>query len=254
MDRPLYSLHLFAGAGGGILADILAGVQPVCAVELEPYPQRVLSHRFPGLPVWDDVQTFRADNPDCADAFAWMREHRDALVVAGGFPCQDISCAGKGGGVEGGERSGLWREFARILGEVRPRFAFVENSPFLAGRGLGIVLGDLAALGYDARWQVLAAGDVGARHLRERIWIAAARGGHEFPTPCCIGLDGGSHVRERARRAISAYPTPQAHDAVAGTSRPHGWGGAQRNLTDLAAGMQYPTPRAHDRLPGGGRI
>ena len=174
MDRPVYSVHLFAGAGGGLLADILAGVQPVCAVEIEPYPQRVLARRFPGLPVWDDVRTFRADNPDCADAFAWMREHRDALVVAGGFPCQDISCAGKGGGVEGGERSGLWREFARILGEVRPRFAFVENSPFLVGRGLGIVLGDLASLGYDARWQVLAAGDVGARHLRERIWIAAS--------------------------------------------------------------------------------
>lgn len=174
MDRPVYSLHLFAGAGGGILADILAGVRPVCAVEIEPYPQRVLARRFPGLPVWDGVQTFRADNPDCADAFRWLREHRSDLVVAGGFPCQDISCAGKGGGVEGGARSGLWREFARILGEIRPRFAFVENSPFLVGRGLGIVLGDLAALGYDARWQVLAAGDVGARHLRERIWIAAA--------------------------------------------------------------------------------
>lgn len=173
MDRPVYSLHLFAGAGGGLLADILSGVQPVCAVEIEPYPQRVLKHRFPGLPIWDDVCTFRADNPDCAECFAWLREHRHALVVAGGFPCQDISCAGKGGGVEGGERSGLWREFARILGEIRPRFAFVENSPFLVGRGLGIVLGDLAALGYDARWQVLAAGDVGARHLRERIWIAA---------------------------------------------------------------------------------
>ena len=174
MDRPLYSLHLFAGAGGGILADILAGVQPVCAVEIEDYPQRVLARRFPGLPIWDDVRTFRADNHECADAFAWLREHRDGLVVAGGFPCQDISCAGKGGGVEGGERSGLWREFARILGEIRPRFAFMENSPFLVGRGLGIVLGDLASLGYDARWQVLAAGDVGARHLRERIWIAAS--------------------------------------------------------------------------------
>lgn len=195
MDRPLFSLHLFAGAGGGILADILAGVQPVCAVEIEPYPQRVLKHRFPGLPVWDDVQTFRADNPDCSDAFAWMRGHRADLVVAGGFPCQDISCAGKGGGVEGGERSGLWREFARILGEIRPRFAFVENSPFLVGRGLGIVLGDLAALGYDARWQVLAAGDVGARHLRERIWIAAAlRDGDEQLLREIAGVEGGGKL------------------------------------------------------------
>lgn len=284
MDRPVYSLHLFAGAGGGLLADLLAGVRPVCAVEIERYPQRVLAKRFPGLPIWDDVQTFRADNPDCADAFRWLREHRDALVVAGGFPCQDISCAGKGGGVEGGEKSGLWREFARILGEVRPRYAFVENSPFLVGRGLGIVLCDLAALGYDARWQVLAAGDVGARHLRERIWIAAALrdgvrvGGQvrseafrsSTPTPVELlrarNIPDGDGQRQRqplradegrtpvgGGRAMDLsprYPTQQAHDAVAGTSRPHGWGVAQRNLNDLA--VQYPTPRAHDRLPGGG--
>ena len=174
MDRPLYSMHLFSGAGGGILADILAGVRPVCAVEIERYPQRVLAKRFPGLAVWDDVCTFRADNPDCADAFSWLREHRADLVIAGGFPCQDISCAGAGRGVEGGERSSLWREFARILGEIRPRFAFMENSPFLTGRGLGIVAGDLASLGYDCRWEVLSASSVGARHLRERIWIAAS--------------------------------------------------------------------------------
>lgn len=173
MDRPVYSLHLFAGAGGGLLADILSGVRPVCAVEIEPYPQRVLKHRFPGLPVWDDVQTFRADNPDCADAFRWLREHRADLVVAGGFPCQDISAAGRGEGLSGA-RSGLWREFARIVREIRPRFVFVENSPMLVHRGLERVLGDLAACGYDAVWRVLAASDVGARHERERMWIAAA--------------------------------------------------------------------------------
>lgn len=172
MDRPVYSCHLFAGAGGGLLADLLVGVRPVCAVEIEPYPQRVLAKRFPGLPVWDDVRTFRADNPECAAAFAWMRGHAAELAICGGFPCQDISSAGKGAGVENGERSGLWREFARILREVRPRFVFVENSPMLVSRGLGIVLGDLAALGYDALWHVLAASDVGARHERDRIWIA----------------------------------------------------------------------------------
>ena len=172
MDRPLYSLHLFAGAGGGILADRLSGIEPVCAVELEPFPRRILALRWPGMAVWDDVRTFRADNPECAAAFAWLREHRGQLLVAGGFPCQDISSAGKGAGVEGGERSGLWREFARILREVGPRFVFVENSPMLVSRGLGIVLGDLAARGYDALWHVLAASDVGARHERERIWIA----------------------------------------------------------------------------------
>ena len=173
MDRPLYSVHLFAGAGGGILADLLAGTEPRIAVEIEPYPRRVLALRLPGLAIWDDVCTFRADNPDCASAFRWMREHSAELAVCGGFPCQDISSAGKGAGVENGERSGLWREFARILREVGPRFVFVENSPMLVSRGLGLVLGDLASIGYDALWHVLAASDVGARHERERIWIAA---------------------------------------------------------------------------------
>jgi DNA (cytosine-5)-methyltransferase 1 len=96
-------------------------------------------------------------------------------VVSGGFPCQDISAAGKGGGVENGERSGLWEEMARIIGEVRPRFCFVENSPMLTSRGLGRVLGDLAAMGYDAEWGVLGAADVGAPHQRDRIWIVAHR-------------------------------------------------------------------------------
>lgn len=175
MDRPLYSVHLFAGAGGGILADLLHGIEPRIAVEIEPYPRRILALRFPGMGIWDDVCTFRADNPECADAFAWMREHRAELAVCGGFPCQDISSAGKGAGVENGERSGLWREFARILREVGPRFVFVENSPMLVSRGLGLVLGDLASIGYDALWHVLAASDVGARHERERIWIAGRR-------------------------------------------------------------------------------
>ena len=172
MDRPIYSCHLFAGAGGGLLADVLVGARPVLAVEIEPYPRRILALRFPGMGIWDDVRTFSERTPECADAFRWMREHRQQLAICGGFPCQDISAAGKGKGISGGERSGLWREFAGILREVRPRFVFVENSPMLVSRGLGIVLGDLAALGYDALWHVLAASDVGARHERERIWIA----------------------------------------------------------------------------------
>ena len=173
MDKPKYALHLFAGAGGGILADIIGGETiPVCAVEIEKYPQSVLSARFPGLAIWDDVRTFRADNAECADMFADLRAVADKLVIAGGFPCQDISCAGRGAGISG-ERSGLWTEYARIVCEIRPRFVFVENSPMLCSRGLGRVLGDLAAMGYDAAWGVLSARAMGARHGRDRIWIAA---------------------------------------------------------------------------------
>jgi DNA (cytosine-5)-methyltransferase 1 len=159
-------LALFAGAGGGILGGHLLGWRTVCAVEWEPYPASVLCARqndgfLPPFPVWDDVQTF--------DGKPW-RGIVD--VVSGGFPCQDISAAGKGAGIDG-ERSGMWREMARIIYEVRPKFVFVENSPMLTSRGLGVVLGDLASMGFDAKWGVLGAADVGANHKRDRIWIVA---------------------------------------------------------------------------------
>jgi DNA (cytosine-5)-methyltransferase 1 len=163
-------LALFAGAGGGILGGHLLGWRTVCAVEREPYAESVLLARqndgvLPPFPVWDDVCTF--------DGRPW-RGIVD--VVSGGFPCQDISTAGKGAGIDGA-RSGLWSEMARIVGEVRPRYVFVENSPALVTRGLGRVLSDLAALGYDCRWTVLGAADVDAPHKRERIWIVADANG-----------------------------------------------------------------------------
>jgi DNA (cytosine-5)-methyltransferase 1 len=159
-------LALFAGAGGGILGGHLLGWRTVCAVEWEPYAACVLAARqndglLPSFPIWDDVQTF--------DGRPW-RGIVD--VISGGFPCQDISVAGKGDGLDG-ERSGMWREMARIIHEVRPRFVFVENSPMLTSRGLHRVLGDLAEMGFDARWGVLGASSVGANHKRERIWIVA---------------------------------------------------------------------------------
>lgn len=166
----LRELALFAGGGGGILGGHLLGWRTVCAVEWDPYAASVLLARqndgvLPPFPVWDDVRTF--------DGRPW-RGRVD--VVSGGFPCQDISVAGGGAGIDG-ERSGLWSEMARIIGEVRPRYAFVENSPALLTRGLGRVLGDLAALGYDCRWTVLGAADVGAPHKRDRFWLVAnARG------------------------------------------------------------------------------
>jgi len=161
-------LALFAGAGGGILGGHLLGWRTICAVEWEPYAASVLVARqndgiLPPFPIWDDVQTF--------DGRPW-RGIVD--VVSGGFPCQDISAAGKGAGIEG-ERSGMWREMARVVSEVRPRFVFVENSPMLVTRGLERVLGDLTEIGYDTKWTVMGAADVGAPHQRDRIWIKARR-------------------------------------------------------------------------------
>ena len=159
-------LALFAGAGGGILGGKLLGWRTVCAVERDAYAAQVLAQRqtdgcLDPFPIWSDVCSF--------DGRPW-RGIVD--VVSGGFPCQDISTAGKGAGIDG-ERSGLWGQMARIICEVRPRFAYVENSPALTSRGLHRVLGDLAEMGMDARWGVLGADDCGAHHERKRIWIVA---------------------------------------------------------------------------------
>jgi DNA (cytosine-5)-methyltransferase 1 len=159
-------LALFAGAGGGILGGKLLGWRTVCAVEFDEHARNVLVARqndgsLEPFPIWDDVRTF--------DGKPW-RGIVD--VVSGGFPCQDISCAGNGDGLEG-ERSRLWREMRRIIFEVRPSFAFVENSSMLLIRGVERVLGDLAEMGYYAKWGVLGADSVGACHERKRIWILA---------------------------------------------------------------------------------
>lgn len=159
-------LALFAGAGGGILGGLLMGWRTVCAVELDTYAASVLIARqndglLEPFPVWDDVRTF--------DGRPW---HGIVDVVSGGFPCQDISVAGKGAGIDG-ERSGLWVEMARIIREVEPRYVLVENSPMLIHRGLGKILGDLATMGYDARWGVFSACSIGATHTRERLFVLA---------------------------------------------------------------------------------
>ena len=166
-QQKLNELALFAGAGGGILGGKLLGWNTVCAVEWEPYPTSVLVARqnegfFSPFPIWDDVQTF--------DGKPWKGI---VDVISGGFPCQDISSAGKGAGIEGA-KSSMWKHMARIIGEVEPAFAFIENSPMLRTRGLGVVLQDLASLGYDAEWGTVSAASVGANHQRSRMWIVAA--------------------------------------------------------------------------------
>jgi DNA (cytosine-5)-methyltransferase 1 len=114
-------------------------------------------------PIFEDVRVFDG------------RSLRGSIsVISGGSPCQDLSVAGKRAGIIEGERSGLWREYARIVGEVRPKFVLLENVPgLLADGALGIVLGDLAKMGYDAEWDVFSACEVGAPHTRERVFLVA---------------------------------------------------------------------------------
>jgi len=189
-------LALFAGAGGGILGGKLLGWRTVCAVEWEPYPASVLVARqndglLPPFPIWDDVQTF--------DGNPW-RGIVD--VVSGGFPCQDISAAGKGDGLDG-ERSGMWRHMARVVSEVRPRYVFVENSPMLTTRGGTRVVGDLAKMGYDCKWTVMGAADVGANHKRDRMWIVGQSKRK--------GLEGQRSDTGKKKVTQSWHTSPLAH-------------------------------------------
>ena len=161
----MHLLDLFSGIGGFSLGLERSGAfKTVAFCEIEPYCQKVLAKHWPQVPIYDDVRTITAD-----------RLASDGITIdaiCGGFPCQDISCAGKGAGLEG-ERSGLWFEYARIIGELRPRYVIVENVSALLSRGLDRVLGTLASLGYNAEWHCIPASAVGAPHRRDRMWIVA---------------------------------------------------------------------------------
>jgi len=157
-------LDLFSGIGGFSLGLERAGMKTVAFCEIEEFPRKVLRKHWPEVPIYEDVRTLTA-----------ARLAADGIgvdVICGGFPCQDISNAGKRAGIEG-ERSGLWSEYARLIGEIRPQFVIVENVAALLGRGLSRVLGDLAEVGYDAEWHCIPASYVGAPHRRDRLWIVA---------------------------------------------------------------------------------
>ena len=156
-------LDLFSGIGGFSLGLERAGFRTVAFCEVDPWCRQLLAKHWPKVPIHDDVRTL-----DAATLRRMGIKRIDA--ICGGFPCQDISTAGKGAGLDG-ERSGLWREYARLIGELRPSYAIVENVGALRGRGLARVLGDFAALGYDAEWHAIPAAAVGAPHLRDRVWI-----------------------------------------------------------------------------------
>lgn len=157
-------LSLFSGIGGLELGLERSGMTVVGQVEIDPFCQRVLAKHWPEVPRHDDVRT---------TVEWWTSQPRPRVDLAcGGFPCQDVSDAGRRAGVEG-QQSGLWAHFAEIVRVLRPRHILVENTPGLLARGMGRVVGDLASLGYDAEWDCVPAAAVGAAHLRARLWILA---------------------------------------------------------------------------------
>lgn len=164
-------LDLFSGIGGFSLGLERAGFKTVAFCECEPYCRAVLKKHWPDVPCYPDVRELTATQ--------LATDGIRADVICGGFPCQDLSLAGKGAGLAGA-RSGLWREFARLIDEVRPQYAIVENVAGLLSRGLGRVLGDLAKIGFDAEWHCIPAAYVGAPHRRDRVWIIAYPGRDEW--------------------------------------------------------------------------
>ena len=161
-------LDLFAGIGGFSLGLEKAGFETVAFCEIDPYAQSVLKKNWPGIPVYDDVRCITADR--------LVSDGIGVDVITGGFPCQDISVAGNQKGIDA-ERSGLWSECARLLGELRPRYAIFENVTNLlngdGGNWFKRVLWDISQIGYDAEWHCIPASAIGAHHHRDRVWIVA---------------------------------------------------------------------------------
>lgn len=194
---------LFSGIGGlelGLEWGLGDGAETIFQVEIEPYCRRVLEKHWPNTLRFEDIHGVGRSNLPRVD------------ILCGGFPCQDLSLAGSGAGLDG-SRSGLWREFARVIRELRPRYVVVENVAALLARGLGRVLGDLAESGYDAWWDCIPASSVGAPHRRDRIFIVAYTDVGSIDQRDADDGDGGSlpsqgklGIVHGSRRGESAVP------------------------------------------------
>lgn len=203
------ALSLFSGIGGLDLAAEAAGFAPVAFVEREPFCQSVLAHHWPEVPIHDDITAFP------------VRRYAGVTLVHGGFPCQDISAAGKGAGLAG-ERSGLWFAMLDVIAALRPRFVVAENVAALRSRGADVVLGGLEQAGYAAGAFVVAAEDMGAPHRRERVFIVAELADAES-TRLAIRGSGCEDVGaerpplERSRSyAVAGLPEPRLGRATDG--------------------------------------
>ena len=159
-------LDLFSGIGGISLA-LKQYIRTITYCEIDRYAQSVLLSRMQSgdidtAPIWDDVRSLNS-----------KMLHKKIDIITGGFPCQDISCAGRGVGMEAGARSGLFSEIIRLTQEIQPTFLFLENVPAIRTRGLTRVLCELTAIGYDCRWTIVSAAELGAPHLRKRWFLLA---------------------------------------------------------------------------------
>lgn len=160
MSKKLKVLDLFSGIGGFSLGLERSGMQTVAFCEMDIHCQKVLKKHWPDIPIYSDVKELDGN------------KFKDVDLICGGFPCQDISVAGLQKGLKG-ERSGLWKEYKRLIQEIKPRYAIIENVANLRSKGLVQIIQDLWEIGYASEWHIISARSIGAPHLRERIWIIA---------------------------------------------------------------------------------
>ena len=190
-------LDLFSGIGGFSLGlERTGGFETVAFCEIDPYCRRVLARHWPGVPIYGDIKELTVER-------LWTNGIV-ADVVTGGFPCQDLSAAGRQAGIDA-SRSGLWSELSRIIGEVRPRYAIIENVPALLsgdnGRWFGTILRDLAAIGFDAEWHCIRAYECGIPQTRTRVWVVATRA---QPSPQTILYQNAINVAGNRARVDAA--------------------------------------------------
>jgi DNA (cytosine-5)-methyltransferase 1 len=197
------------------------GFETVAQCEIDPFCRRVLAKHWPNVRRYEDVRELTAD--------VLARDGIGVDAICGGFPCQDISIAGTGAGIEG-ERSGLWKEIARLVRELGPELVLLENVAALLGRGLDTVLGDLASLGYDAEWYCIPVGRLGAPHERDRVWIVAYTDSWRRRA----NLAGGDNAnranagRPQADRMLGEIPLPSSQWHLADPHAAYGHGHGQR--------------------------
>jgi len=250
----LRMLDTFSGIGGfSLAAQWVGGFQTVQFVERDPFCQRILAKHWPAVPIHDDICSFQPE-PGSAD------------VVCGGFPCQDISTAGKQAGIKEGTRSGLFYELIRVVRVVQPRYVVLENVAAIVSNGLNTVLGELAAIGYDCEWACIPASALGACHRRDRWWCVAYRAGRDAGTADTSGVRGerwgeagdvagqagaGEADCQQQQRdgnaaddcgAVAAVPpNMQRHGGKAGHGRQSGSG----EVSQLGNGRGAADPHAH---------
>lgn len=241
---------LFAGIGGFDLGFERAGFEIKWQVEIDPFCRRVLEKHWPQVKRYEDVRHCGSRSwangimedmavSDCGDAPSCPISYHGLEtvdVIVGGFPCQDISEAGRRAGL-GGERSGLWRDFIRLVRQLRPRYVVVENVPALLNRGIGTVLADLAESGFDAEWDCWGADDLGASQHRERIWLLAYPNDAGFQRPIWAG-------QSRAPR----QEWPVTHCEPLRSTRGF-WPPGPGAVADIPRMVDGPADRAH-RLRG----